>query len=52
MYRKAYQKLLQWKNEEHGKCAEYTDTCYVLHTADFKEENGITYLPVYMTAVL
>ena len=39
-------------NKFKTKYAEYTDTCYVLHTADFKEENGITYLPVYMTAVL
>jgi len=25
---------------------------YVLHTGDFKEENGITYLPLYMTSLL
>ena len=25
---------------------------YVLHTGDLKEENGILYLPVYMTMLL
>lgn len=25
---------------------------YVIHTGDFKEENGIVYLPVYMTSLL
>ena len=25
---------------------------YVLHTGDLKEENGIVYLPIYMTALL
>lgn len=25
---------------------------YVIHTKDFKEENGITYLPIYMTPLL
>ena len=39
-------------NKFKEKYAEYTDTCFVLHTVDFKEENGIAYLPVYMTAML
>lgn len=25
---------------------------YIIHTGDFKEENGITYLPIYMTLLL
>ena len=25
---------------------------YVIHTGDFREENGITYLPIYMTSLL
>ena len=25
---------------------------YVIHTGDFKEENGITYLPIYMAYFL
>ena len=28
------------------------DTPYVLHTGDLKEEDGITYLPLYMTPLL
>ena len=25
---------------------------YIIHTGDFKEENGVVYLPIYMTALL
>lgn len=32
--------------------AEQTGTPYVLHTGDFKEEDGIVYLPLYMTPLL
>ena len=35
-----------------NKYAEQTDTPYVLHTGDRKEEDGITYLPLYMTPLL
>ena len=35
-----------------NKYAEQTDTPYVLHTGDSKEEDGITYLPLYMTPLL
>ena len=35
-----------------NKYAEQTDTPYVLHTSDMKEENGIVYLPLYMTPLL
>ena len=35
-----------------NKYAEQTDTPYVLHTGDLKEENGILYLPLYMTPLL
>ena len=39
-------------NKFKAKYAEYVDSCYVLHTSDFKEADGIVYLPVYMTAFL
>lgn len=32
--------------------AEQAGTAYVLHTSDLKEEDGITYLPLYMTPLL
>ena len=35
-----------------SKYAEYTDTCYVIHTADLKVEDNIVYLPVYLTMFL
>ncbi len=34
------------------KYAEQTHIPYVLHTGDLKEENGILYLPLYMTPLL
>lgn len=34
------------------KYAQYLNIPYVIHTADFKIENGITYLPLYMTPLL
>ena len=34
------------------KYAEYTGQCYVIHTADLREDDGILYLPPYMVAVL
>lgn len=40
--------LLKCKN----KYEEYITTPTVLHTADYKVENGITYLPIYMTPLL
>ena len=39
-------------NKFRTKYAEYTNVPYVLHTKDFKEEDGIVYLPVYMTMFL
>ena len=35
-----------------NKYAEQTDIPYVLHTSDLKEEDGIVYLPLYMTPLL
>ena len=35
-----------------NKYAEQTDTPYVLHTSDLKEEDGIVYLPLYMAPLL
>lgn len=34
------------------KYGQYLDIPYVIHTADYKIENGITYLPLYMTPLL
>ena len=34
------------------KYKEQTDIPYVLHTKDLKEEDGIVYLPLYMTMLL
>ena len=34
------------------KYGEYTHIPYVLHTSDYKEEDGIVYLPIYMTPFL
>lgn len=34
------------------KYSEQTATPYVIHTLDFNEKNGITYLPIYMTMLL
>ena len=35
-----------------NKYKEQTNIPYVLHTKDLKEDNGITYLPLYMTMLL
>lgn len=35
-----------------AKFAQHLHTPYVLHTSDFKEEGGITYLPLFMTPLL
>lgn len=35
-----------------NKYAEQTYICYVLHTSDVKEEEGIVYLPLYMASLL
>ena len=35
-----------------AKYSEQTNIPYVLHTKDFKEEDGIVYLPLYMTPLL
>jgi hypothetical protein len=34
------------------KYAQQLHTPYVLHTGDVKEEDGIVYLPLYMTGLL
>ena len=34
------------------KFGEYMTTSTVLHAADYKVEDGITYLPLYMTPLL
>ena len=39
-------------NKFKDKFTEQTHIPYVLHAGDFKEENGITYLPLYMTMLL
>ena len=35
-----------------AKYSNYLATSYVLHTADVKKEEGITFLPLYMTGLL
>ena len=35
-----------------NKYAEQTHVPYVLHTGDLKEEDGIVFLPLYMTMLL
>ena len=35
-----------------AKYGEQTNVSYVLHTKDFKEDDGIVYLPLYMTPLL
>lgn len=40
MRRKVYEQLKKWKEEQNGE------------SADLKEEEGITYLPLYMTGLL
>ncbi|MEA5027266.1 MAG: DUF4143 domain-containing protein [Sphaerochaeta associata] len=35
-----------------AKFAQQLHTPYVLHTSDFRQEDGITYLPLYMTPFL
>ena len=39
-------------NKFRKQFAEQLDTGYVLHIGDYKSENGIEYLPVYMTPLL
>ena len=39
-------------NKFRRQFSEQLDTGYVLHTADYKSEEGIEYLPVYMTPLL
>lgn len=39
-------------NKFRKKYSEYADICYVLHTSDLKTDDGIVYLPVYMTPLL
>lgn len=34
------------------KYGNYLSTPYVIHTSDLKVEDGITYLPLYMTGLL
>ena len=39
-------------NKFRTKYNEQTASPYVIHTADYKEEGGVIYLPIYMTALL
>lgn len=39
-------------NKFRRKYSEYVNVPYVLHTKDLKEEDGIVYLPIYMTMFL
>lgn len=39
-------------NKFINKYKQYLDKPYIIHTGDYKEENGVIYLPVYMTGLL
>ena len=39
-------------NKFRKKYANYLATSYIIHTGDYKEEDDIVYLPVYMTILL
>ena len=39
-------------NKFRNKYAEQTHIPYVVHTGDFKEEDGVVFLPVYITSLL
>ena len=39
-------------NKFINKYNQYLDKPYVIHTGDYNELNGITYLPVYMAGLL
>lgn len=39
-------------NKFKNKYKSYLDVLYVIHTGDFKIENNIIYLPIYMTSML
>ena len=60
MKRKMYDTLLKWKNNDAPETAlliegarrvgkSYVVEAFVLHPGDLKVENGVTYLPLYMT---
>ena len=36
----------------NSKYKDYLDESIIIHTKDLKEEDGILYLPVYMTGLL
>ena len=50
MKRKIYSKLLAWKSMR--KFGEFVTLPTVLHTSDARMEDGIRYLPLYMTPLL
>ena len=39
-------------NKFRNKYSEQINTPYILHTGEFKEEDGVIYLPLYMTPLL
>lgn len=39
-------------NKFKNKFSEYLNTSYVIHPLEYKEENGVIYLPYYMTPLL
>ena len=39
-------------NKFKNKYSNFLSTPYVIHTGDYKEENGVIYLPIYMTSLL
>lgn len=60
MRRKIMDTLWRWKNTENGRVALLIEgarrvgkSCtYIIHGMDMKIDNGIVYLPIYMTSLL
>lgn len=41
-----------WKRKFKNKFKEYLTNAIIIHQEDLKEENGILYMPIYMTELL
>ena len=60
MRRKILDTLWRWKNTENGRVALLIEDArrvgksytYIIHNMDMKIDNGIVYLPIYMTSLL
>ncbi len=50
--RKIYNEILEWKEKRSDKYSSCIRDKYIIHTKDYKWEQGIHYLPVYMVPFL